>query len=102
MKDTVMAANPLVVIPAILKMPLQYLVATIVMMGVFAVRLAGSTAASVAGSLTFDTKDTNTLLMAVGFKAIWSFVSLYLLVVNMRILGILYVTNKHKFGWFSR
>jgi hypothetical protein len=29
-------------------------------------------------------------------------VSVYLLTVSMRILGLLYVTNKQKFGWFDR
>jgi len=28
--------------------------------------------------------------------------SVYLLTVNMRILGLLYVTKKQKLGWFNR
>ena len=31
-----------------------------------------------------------------------SFLNLYFLLVGMRILGLLYLTNQNKFGWFSR
>jgi hypothetical protein len=41
------------------------------------------------------------LFMSFGLRAIWSFVSIYLLAVVMRVLGLLYVTRKHKFGWFA-
>jgi len=32
----------------------------------------------------------------------WNFVALYLLAVNMRILGLVYMTRKRRFGWFER
>jgi hypothetical protein len=102
MKDTVMAANPMIVVPAILKMPGQYLVTAIILMSVFAVRLVGNLAASVAGDVALQTESMNTMFLAFGFKALWSFISIYILTVNMRILGMLYVTQRHKFGWFSR
>src|SRR5690606_30526143 len=35
MKDTVMAANPMIVIPTILRIPLEYLVASILVVGVY-------------------------------------------------------------------
>ena len=101
MKDTVMAANPLVVIPASIKMPLQYLVTAFLLIGVYAVRIGGGMAIGMADP-GIATRDMSALITAGGLKAIWSFVSIYLLVVNMRILGMLYVVNKHKFGWFSR
>ena len=31
----------------------------------------------------------------------WNFAEVYLLAVNMRILGLLYVTKKQKLGWFE-
>jgi hypothetical protein len=34
-------------------------------------------------------------------KAIWFFFQLYLLAVNMRILGLLYLTKKRKLAWFE-
>jgi hypothetical protein len=102
MKDTVLAANPMIVIPAILKMPLQYLVTAIILMSVFAIRMVGQVMSSVAGSVALSTEKMSAMFMAFGFNAIWAFVSVYLITVNMRILGMLYVTQRHKFGWFSR
>jgi len=43
----------------------------------------------------------STMFMAFGLQAVWSLVSVYLLTLSMRILGLLYVTNKQKFGWFD-
>jgi hypothetical protein len=102
MKDTVMAANPLIVIPAIIKVPLQYIVCTIVMIGIFAIRQMGDMASGFAGGAAMSTTDMSTMFIAFGVQMIWSLVSIYLLTVTMRILGLLYLTNKHKFGWFSR
>ena len=47
MKDTALAANPLVVIPAIFKVPLGYLVTSIVVIGIYLVRLFGDAVAAV-------------------------------------------------------
>jgi len=101
MKDTALAANPLVVIPAILKVPLGYLVTTLIVIGIYALRQFGGDAAGIASSTSVRTRDMSTMLMAFGLRAIWSMASVYLLTVSMRILGLLYVTNKQKFGWFG-
>jgi hypothetical protein len=101
MKDTALAVNPLVVIPAILKVPLGYLVTTLIVIGIYALRQFGGDAAGIASSTSFRTRAMSTMFMAFGLRAIWSLVSLYLLTVSMRILGLLYVTNKQKFGWFG-
>lgn len=101
MKDNIMAANPMVVFPAILKAPLEYLVASILLTGVFAARFAGDLVSSGAASVALSTREMSTMFMAFGVRAFWSFCSVYLLTVTMRILGLLYVTKKHKFGWFS-
>jgi len=101
MKDTVMAANPLVVIPAILKVPLEYVVTAILLIAVYGIRQLGTELSGVAGKVSFSTRDMSVLLVAMGFRAIWSFASIYLLTVSMRILGLLYVTRKQKLGWFN-
>jgi hypothetical protein len=101
MKDSVMAANPLVVIPAILRIPLEYMAASIVLMGVYGVRILGGVAAGMAGDVSFSTRDMSVLFMALGGQAVWAFVSVYLLTVSMRILGLLYNSKKDKFGWFA-
>lgn len=102
MNDSVMAANPMVVIPAILKVPGQYLVTAILLCGVFGLRLLGDSIASAAGDVTYTTRDMSVMFAAFGFRAIWAFISIYLLTVGMRFLGILYVTQRHKLGWFRR
>ena len=94
------AANPLVVIPAILKVPLEYLVTAVLVTGVFALRWAGDAATAAMGAISMSTRSMSTLFIAFGVRALWAFASLYLLVVCMRILGLLYTTKKEKIGWF--
>ena len=100
MQDSVAAANPLVVIPAILKVPLEYFVTAILVTGVFALRFAGDAATAAMSSVSMTTRSMSTLFIAFGVRALWAFASIYLLVVCMRILGLLYVTKKDKIGWF--
>jgi len=102
MKDSVLAANPMVVIPAILKMPLEYLVTAILSITVYGVRVLGNMASGVVGAVSMSTRNMDTLFVSLGGQAVWAFISIYLLTVNMRILGLLYISKKQRFGWFSR
>ena len=102
MKDTVWAANPLIVIPTILRMPLEYFVTTILTMTIFGLRLGGGMLSDSAGGDTLTTKHMSTLFTSLGVQAVWALVSVYLLSVNMRILGLLYNAKRERFGWFSR
>jgi hypothetical protein len=101
MKDSVMAANPLVVFPAIMKMPLEYLATCMLLLGVFAVRKLGDLLSLMAGATQMSTRSMTVLIVAMVVQAAWAFLSIYLLCVTMRILGLLYITKKEKFGWFS-
>lgn len=101
MKDTLAAANPLVVMPAIIKVPLEYLVTAVLLTGVFGIRLLGNFLSSQAQAVGYHTRDMSVLFMTLGMRALWSLLSIYLLTVGMRILGLLYLTKKEKFGWFS-
>jgi B-box zinc finger len=101
MKDSVMAANPLIVVPTIFRMPLEYLVTSLLLMCVFGVRFAGDFFAGEAGSVSLTTRDMSVLFMALGGQAVWAFIRVYLLTVSMRILGLLYLARKDRFGWFS-
>lgn len=101
MKDSALAANPLVVIPAILKVPGEYLVAAVLMAGAFGMRELGDLVMSGVKMVGYSTRSMSELFISFGLRAVWSFVSVYLLTVVMRVLGLLYVTKKHKFGWFS-
>jgi len=103
MKDTALAANPVVVLPAILKVPVEYFVTAILMAAVFGVQKAGDlvmTVAGVNGVSFFSTSSFSVMLLTFALGACWSLISMYLLALNMRILGLLYVTKKEKLAWF--
>lgn len=99
--DSVMAANPLQVIPSILKVPLQYLVAVALLAVVLGMRPVGSVALHVAFPKGIMTHSVAQLLAFMGLTAFWNFCSIYLLTVAMRILGLLYYTNREKLAWLS-
>jgi hypothetical protein len=101
MKDTVLAANPLIVIPALVKVPGQYAITAVLLLVVFGVRQIGTMLSGAAGHEIMMTKDMSVLFMALGVKALLGLVSVYLLTVTMRILGLFYNASKDKLGWFS-
>lgn len=85
--DTVGAVSPTIVIPAITKIPLEYLTACFCLALVFVARWAGA----------FLLK---TLIpIPIVPDLISSIVGLYFLAVQCRILGLLYYTNRHLLGW---
>ena len=97
--DSPAAANPLVVVPSILKVPAQYLVTVVILCGVFGVRIMGGMAVAVASEATYTTTDMSVMFGGFAAGALWSFISIYLLTVAMRILGLLYLTQRDKLGW---
>ena len=99
MKDNVLSSNPLIVLPSIIRVPGQYAVAFVVFASIFGVQQIGNYVASGAGSVAFTTTSISVMFMAFGVRMIWSFISVYLMTVNMRILGLLYVTQKDKLAW---
>ena len=102
MKDTPIAANPLIVLPAILKAPLEYLVAVILMGMVVAMRYGGKYVLDlIFGPHSLTTHSMGELFAIFGARSLWQFVAVYLLAVNMRILGLLYVAKKDRLGWFG-
>lgn len=101
MKDSVLAANPLVVVPAILKMPLEYLVTTILLMGVFGLRKLGEVLSAEATGVALSTRNTSEFVIALGAQAVLAVASVYFLTVSVRILGLLYNRKKQQFGWFA-
>ncbi|PWU16412.1 MAG: hypothetical protein C5B50_13635 [Verrucomicrobia bacterium] len=102
MKDTALACNPLVVMPAIFKVPAGYLVTVIVVLGVMGMRMVGDIVSAGASAVSLSTRDMSTLFITFGIRAFWQLMSMYLLTVSMRTLGLLYACNKQKFGWFDR
>ena len=90
MSDSVLAVNPLVVVPAILKVPLEYLVVLMVAGTAVAARLAG----------TLVLPAILPVMVVPGL--IGTFLALYLATVLMRLLGLMYCANRDKLGWFKR
>jgi len=101
MKDTPLAANPLIVMPAIFKAPLQYLVAVLVLGLVMGLRASGAPVIHAIFPRELMTHSMPKLFAYLGARAVWGFAGVYLLAVNVRILGLLYVTKKKQFAWFE-
>lgn len=101
MKETVLAANPLIVIPAMVKVPSKYAVTVALALTVFGIRQLGSILSSGAGMLALRTHDVHRFLLLAGFQMMWALLSVYLLTVTMRILGLFYNSSKRQLGWYS-
>jgi len=88
MLDTVSALSPILIFPAIIKAPLEYIVACVMLAAVFAARWLGH--------------EVLPWLIPVPIlpSVLSSFVGLYFLTVECRILGLFYYANKYKLGWF--
>ncbi len=97
--DDVMACNPLVVVPSILKAPVEYIITVILVGGVFGIRWAGDAVSDALVGPALFTTSMSKMFLFFGLRAVWAFISIYLLTVTMRILGVLYVTKKHRLGW---
>ncbi len=102
MLDSVAAANPLHVIPSILKVPREYLVVLIALAGVLGIRALGDFVLLLVFPKGLATHSVRKLVEMFSAQAFWSLVSLYLLIVGMRILGLLYLTRKDQLGWYNR
>jgi hypothetical protein len=101
MKDTPLATNPLVVIPAIFKAPLEYLLTVIILAAVMALRASGGPLIDSIFPRGLTSHSMAKMFGYLGAWTVWNFAAVYLLAVNMRILGLLYLSKKHKFGWFD-
>ena len=87
LRDSLAALNPLLIIPSIVRVPLQYLTACVLLAAVVALRyFAGR---FVGGALP----------LLIGLLIV-DFLGLYFLMVEMRILGLIYYGNEKRFRWF--
>lgn len=89
MFDSIASANPLVVLPAIFRVPLEYLVVVVLAGILFAVKFLGGFL-----SQLVPVPALPDLFMAG--------VGLYFLTVQGRLLGLMYYAKRDKIGWFSR
>jgi hypothetical protein len=100
--DSFPAANPLVVVPSIVKVPLEYLVAIFVLAAAFAFRWAGNSLIDKLFPEGSTIHSMGGLLAMLASIAFVSFVTLYLLIVGIHLLGLIFVTKKEKLGWLNR
>jgi hypothetical protein len=89
MFDSVVSANPLVVVPAMIRVPLEYLVVLLITGMIFLVKIAqGILAELVPVPVLPD-------LILAGF-------GLYFLTLQGRMLGLMYYAKRDRLGWFNR
>jgi len=101
MKDSPLAANPLIVLPAMMKAPVEYGITVLFLLAVYGISIVGDMLSGTAGNNMMMTKDMSTLFASIGIKCAVGLVSVYLLCVTMRILGLFYNASKQKLGWFG-
>jgi len=101
MKDTVLAANPLIVLPAMVKAPVKYSVTAILALTVFGIRKLGIMVSGVAGTVSLRTHNMHKFMLAVAIQMALALLNVYLLTVTMRLLGLFYNSSKQKLGWYS-
>ena len=102
MLDSVTAANPLVVLPAIARVIKEYAIAVVLFSAVLGLRWACNALLDVLSPAQLTTHSFANLFLIFGARAISNFIGLYLFTVNMRVLGLLYLTKREKLGWFNR
>jgi len=100
--DSITAGNPLVVVVSITKVPMEYLVSLLLLGAVGAVQWGGALAMQRLFPEGWTTQSMGQLAGMLAATAFLSFFSLYLLVLAVHVLGLLYVTRKHRLGWIER
>ncbi|MBI2925613.1 MAG: FHA domain-containing protein [Verrucomicrobia bacterium] len=93
MVENLAGLNPMMLIPSMLKVPGDYAIAVIVCWVVFVVQVAAVVFVPMLLSAV-------TIPLPGVLSVFVQFVWLYFLAVNMRILGLLYYTNRKRLGWF--
>ena len=89
MYDSIFALNPMLTLPSIARVTRNYLVAVLLLVLIVVVHMVCDVFMGVIPIPILPT-------------IISGFIGLYLLAVEMRILGLLYLANKQRLGWFRR
>jgi hypothetical protein len=101
MLDSIMAANPIQIIPSIFKVPGEYIVTCLLLGFVFSLRPLGEVVIEYIFPSGVGAHDMGRLVAYLAAEAFWGLFRLYLLVVGMRILGLLFFTKRDKLGWLQ-
>jgi FHA domain-containing protein len=100
--DAATAANPLLVVPSILKALLKYLCVLLVLAAAFATQTFAKVFIAKAFPEGATTHAMGELFALLGSIAFSSFLTLYLLIVGVHLLGLIYVTSKSALNWPNR
>jgi len=103
--DSVAAVNPMLVIPSVGRVFLNYLVSCVLLAIVFGIgNLLSLAVTLLAFKLSLSSMSDIGTQLFIGFASqlVRSLFSLYCFLVGARMLGLLYWTNSGKLGWFER
>jgi hypothetical protein len=101
MLDSVMAANPIQIVPSIIRVPVEYLVTCTVLGIVVALPPIGDRLLKFMFPLALSTRDMGMMFGYLASIVFWKLFALYLLVVGVRILGLLFRCKREKLGWLE-
>jgi hypothetical protein len=101
MLDSVMAANPVQIIPSIFKVPVEYLITCTVLGVVVALPPIGDVLIAFMFPRGLSTRDMGMMFGYLASIVFWKLFALYLLVVGVRILGLLFRCKRDKLGWLD-
>jgi len=99
--DSILVANPMLVIPSILKAPLEYFVALLAFGAFSGSQALGDWVSKTAFPDSFSTQSMSRLFLMIGVRLLWAFLNFYLVIVAVRILGTISVARKERLGWFG-
>ena len=99
--DSILVANPLLVIPSMFKVPLEYFVTLLAFGAFLGSQALGDYVSKKAFPDSFLTDSMPQLVLMIGVRLVWAFFNFYLIIVAIRILGMIFVTRKDRLGWFQ-
>jgi hypothetical protein len=100
--DSMLAANPLLVVPSILKAPLEYLTALLVFAAAVGARMLGTYLTDKFFPEGWTTHAMGEFFAMVGLMLFAGMVTMYLVLVAIHLLGLLFVVKKESLGWMQR
>ncbi|PWU19471.1 MAG: hypothetical protein C5B50_06410 [Verrucomicrobia bacterium] len=99
--DSIAAANPMLVMPSIVKVPGQYFIATFMLGAVVALRITTTIFLFFVFPKGWTTHSMGTLFAMIGAIVVVSLTTFYFLLVAVHVLGLVYASKKKELGWLD-
>ncbi len=100
--DSLGAANPLIVVPAIVRLPGKYLLSLVPLVGMAAVQWFGAWSLHRLFPERWTTHEMGAFMAMISIMGLLSFLTLYLLVLSVHLLGLIFVTSKSELRLLGR